>query len=320
MKFVKTLILMVVCLAIGAGGGAFGGYKIGLEYGKKSVVAKEELGRLKQGGTFEVKPPTAAPAPAPAPAPVAAPTAAPVPTAAPAPAAPAATSNWEQVGTKSMSGQPVIELPGEEKAAAPATAAAPAPAASPAVPAPAPAPAAAPAGDGTVYAISPDDSTLDFTGYKDVMGDKIGMSGMFGEFSGTVNVPGDNLEQMSFDVSVKTDSIKTENPILTGVLKTSLFFDTAKYPEARLVSQKIEKRGEQYVAFVAWTMLDKTVGYEMPLTVVKTDKRITATCEQLIDRNKWALGPAIYENAELGISMPVLPDVKVKFEMTADKK
>ncbi len=320
MKFIKTLILVGVCLAIGLGGGFVGGYKLGFEYGVKSVEAKEAFKNVSVAKpvTLPTAAPAAAPAPAAqAPAPVAATTAAPA--AAPAaPAAPAA-AGWEQVGTKTMSQQAVIGDDDEKKAApaaAPATAPAPAPAAAPAA---APA-SAAPAGGGATYAISADDSTLDWTGYKTVMGDKVGMSGMFGGFEGTVTVPGDNLEQMSFDVSVKTATINSENAILTGVLKSSMFFDVATFPESKLVSQKIVKQDDKYVATVAWTMRDKTVGYELPLTIKQSGNSITASCEVFIDRNLWGVGPAVYENKDLGISMPILPEVKVKFEIVANKK
>lgn len=300
MKFVKILILMVVCLVIGAAGG----FVEGFTYGKKSAAADKDFNTVKTAKPVELAPP-AAPAPAATPAP------APAAPATAAPAAPVATPGWEQVGTKSMSGQAVIDLPEDTKPAAPA-AAAPAPAAAPA--------AAAPAAGAVTYAINGDDSTLDFTGYKEVLGEKAGMSGMFGNFSGTVSVPDGNFEQMSFDVSVKTDSINTENAILTGVLKTGMFFDTAAFPTSRLVSQKIVKQDDKYVATVAWTMRDKTIGYELPLVIKQSGNSITASCEVFIDRNQWGIGPAIYENKEIGLSVPILPEVKVKFEMIADKK
>jgi polyisoprenoid-binding protein YceI len=304
MKFVKILILMAVCLGLGVAGGFYEGFK----YGKKSAEANQDFKTVVHGNVVELTPPApATPAATPAPAPVATP-AAPAPAAAPAAPAPAA-AGWENIGTKTMSQQAVIDLPEESAPAAAAPAAAPAPA-----------PAAAPAAGATVYEISADDSTLDFTGYKEVLGEKAGMSGMFGGFSGTVNVPGDNLEQMSFDVAVKTATINTENAILTGVLKSSLFFDATAFPEAKLVSQKIVKQDDKYVATVAWTMRDKTVGYELPLTVKQSGNSITATCEVFIDRNLWHLGPEIYENKDIGISVPILPEVKVKFEMVANKK
>ena len=305
MKFIKILILIVVCLVIGAAGG----FVEGFTYGKKSAQADMDFSTVKTAKSVALAP-AATTAPAPVAAPAQTPAAAPdAPAAAPKPAA----GTWETTPVKTMSQQAVIDLPGDSKPAPAAT-----PAAAP-VPAPAMAPAA-PVADATVYAISADDSTLDFTGYKEVAGEKVGMSGIFGGFEGAVKVPGDNLEQMSFDVTVKTPTINTENAILTGVLKTGIFFDTATFPESRLVSQKIVKQDDKYVATVAWTMRDKTVGYELPLTVTKSGNSITATCEVFIDRNLWGVGPAIYENKDLGISMPILPEVKVKFEMVANKK
>ena len=317
MKFVKTVILVAVCLAVGVAGG----FVEGFSYGKKSAKADQDFANVGHGKVVELnaKPtaPAATTAPAtavtPAPTAPAATPAAPAATPAAAPATPA--NGWDKVGTKTLSQQAVIG-DDDEKKAAPAAAAP----AAPAAPAPAAGPAAAPTSGAATYAISADDSTLDWTGYKQVAGEKVGMSGMFGGFSGTVNVPGGNLEQMSFDVAIKTATINSENAILTGVLKSSMFFDVATYPEAKLVSQKIVKNGEQYVATVAWTMRDKTIGYELPLTIKESGNSITATCEVFIDRNQWGVGPAVYENKDLGISMPILPEVKVKFEMVANKK
>ncbi len=205
---------------------------------------------------------------------------------------------------KTMSQQQVIDLPSDEPAA---------PAAPAAAPAPAPAAPAAPAGDATTYKISMDDSILNFTGYKTLAGEKVGMNGFFGEFDGTVTVPGGDLSQMSFTVNVKTASISTENAILTGVLKSAAFFDSAAFPTAKIESRKIEKRGEQYVATVAWTMRDKTIGVELPMTITQSGNSITAKCEQFIDRNQWGVGYAEYEG------IPILGEVKVSFEMIASK-
>ncbi len=330
MKFLKTLILILVCLGLGALGGGYFGYTTGFEYGWSSLQSKIDHENVKIAKPVELAPaapavktpapapPAATPAPTPAPAPVAAP-AAPAPAATPAAPAPAA-GNWNTVGTKTMSQQAVIDIPADEKPAAAAAPAAPAPAPAPAAtPAPA-AVAATPATGGAVYTVNNDDSTLAFVGYKEIGGEKIGMSGFFGGFSGTVTAPDDNPEHASFEVTVKTATLNTENAILTGVLKSSMFFDATTYPEAKLVSQKIVKQDDKYVATVAWTMRDKTIGYELPLTLTKSGNSVTATCEVFIDRNLWGVGPAVYENKEIGISMPIMPEVKVKFEMIAEKK
>ncbi|NLV40430.1 MAG: YceI family protein [Candidatus Hydrogenedentes bacterium] len=186
--------------------------------------------------------------------------------------------------------------------------------------APAAAPAAAPeapAGDAVTYALSLDDTFIDFIGYKTVAGDTIGMSGRFDKSEGTVTIPGGDFTQGSFSITIDTPSIGTENAILTGVLKTAVFFDIETYPTVKIESKKIEQRDGKYVATVAWTMRDKTVGVEIPLDVKVSDTQVTALGEVRIDRNLWGVGPGDWEIG--GVRVPILPDVLVKFEVLAKK-
>ncbi len=216
----------------------------------------------------------------------------------------------------------VVDLGGMDKPAesAPAPAEpAPAPAATPAVPAPAEAaPAAAPAADAVTYTLSLDDTFIDFVGYKTVAGAAAGMSGRFDKSEGTVTIPGGDFTKGSFSITIATPSIGTENAILTGVLKTGMFFDIATYPTVKIESKKIEQRDGKYVATVAWTMRDKTVGVEIPMDVKVSDTQVSALGEVRIDRNLWGVGPANYEMPG-GVSVPILPDVLVKFEVLAKK-
>ncbi|HQL95884.1 MAG TPA: YceI family protein, partial [Candidatus Hydrogenedentes bacterium] len=185
-------------------------------------------------------------------------------------------------------------------------------------PAPAEAAAPAPAADAVTYTLSLDDTFIDFIGYKTIAGDTMGMSGRFDKSEGTVTIPGGDFTQGSFSITIATPSIGTENAILTGVLKTGMFFDIATYPTVKIESKKIEQRDGKYVATVAWTMRDKTVGVEIPMDVKVSDTQVSALGEVRIDRNLWGVGPANYEMPG-GVSVPILPDVLVKFEVLAKK-
>ncbi|HOK90940.1 MAG TPA: YceI family protein [Candidatus Hydrogenedentes bacterium] len=176
------------------------------------------------------------------------------------------------------------------------------------------APAPATAGEATVYEISADDSALDFTGYKSVAGQKVGMNGFFGAFSGTASLSGDDLSSLKFKVEVDLASVNTENAILTGVLKGEAFFNIAQYPKATVESVQVRAEGDQYLADVAWTMKGKTVGYQIPLKVQLKGNELRATGEVLVDRNQWNIGYAEYE----GVS--ILPDVRVTLDIVAKKK
>jgi polyisoprenoid-binding protein YceI len=217
----------------------------------------------------------------------------------------------------------VVDLGGMDKPAAPAPAAAPAepapaPAETTAAPVPAEAAPAAPAADAVTYTLSLDDTFIDFVGYKTVAGAAAGMSGRFDKSEGSVTIPGGDFTQGSFSITIATPSIGTENAILTGVLKTGMFFDIATYPTVKIESKKIEQRDGKYVATVAWTMRDKTVGVEIPMDVKVSATEVSALGEVRIDRNMWGVGPANYEMPG-GVSVPILPDVLVKFEVLAKK-
>lgn len=166
----------------------------------------------------------------------------------------------------------------------------------------------------TVYEISADDSALDFTGYKSVAGQKVGMNGFFGTFGGTASLAGEDLSTLKFKVEVDLASVNTENAILTGVLKGEAFFNIDQFPKAVVESVKVEKNGDQYLADVAWTMKGKTVGYQIPLTVQLKGSELRATGEVLIDRNQWDIGYAEYEG------VTILADVRVKLDIVARKK
>ncbi len=166
----------------------------------------------------------------------------------------------------------------------------------------------------TVYEISADDSALDFTGYKSVAGQKVGMNGFFGVFSGSASLNGDDLSTLKFKVEVDLASVNTENAILTGVLKGEAFFNIAQYPKATVESVKIQKEGDRYIADVAWTMKGKTVGYQIPLELQAKGSELRASGEVFIDRNQWGIGYAEYEG------VTILPDVRVKLDIVAKKK
>jgi len=181
-------------------------------------------------------------------------------------------------------------------------------------PSPSAAPTPAAAGNETVYEISADDSALDFTGYKSVAGQKVGMNGFFGAFGGTASLVGEDLSSLRFKVEVELASVNTENAILTGVLKGEAFFNVAQFPKATVESVKVQQNGDQYLADVAWTMKGKTVGYQIPLKLQLKGNELRATGEVLIDRKQWDIGYAEYEG------VTILPDVRVKLDLVAKKK
>lgn len=103
------------------------------------------------------------------------------------------------------------------------------------------APVASPAAaQGQKYAITAQNSKVEFVGSK-VTGSH---NGSFEDFSGEIDYAG-TPDQSRVSFTIKTDSIKTDEADLTKHLKTADFFDVAKFPEATFVSTSIKPGGDQ---------------------------------------------------------------------------
>lgn len=68
--------------------------------------------------------------------------------------------------------------------------------------------------------------------------------GQFNEFSGEVNLDPKNITKSTVEVTIKTDSIDTNDEKRDGHLKSADFFDTAKYPTMTFKSTKVKSAGK----------------------------------------------------------------------------
>jgi polyisoprenoid-binding protein YceI len=85
--------------------------------------------------------------------------------------------------------------------------------------------------------------------------------------TGTINYDPQDVTKSSVDANIKVSTINTANENRDKDLRGPNFFDTDKYPEARFVSKKIEKRGDQLVAIGDLTIKDVTKQIELPFEV-----------------------------------------------------
>jgi len=191
-----------------------------------------------------------------------------------------------------------------------ATAAAPADAS--AAPGNAAAPAAA-AGNTEEFVISPNDaSELMWVGYKNVLGQRLSMSGGFANFEGKVVVVDNSPDKSYVDVTVDINSIFSESNILTGVLKKEMFFDVANYPQAKFESTKIEPAADGYMVTGNFTMRGVTKGIQFPAKIERQGENVYVESEFKINRKDWNVGYDSYEDAI------VLEEVVVSFKMLAE--
>ena len=86
-------------------------------------------------------------------------------------------------------------------------------------------------------AISGESAKITFAGSS---GDS-SQAGHFEQISGSLNCPTDNPEDISFQIDIDMNSIKTEFDLLTKHLKSDEFFDVEKFPTAKFKTSKITR-------------------------------------------------------------------------------
>jgi polyisoprenoid-binding protein YceI len=115
------------------------------------------------------------------------------------------------------------------------------------------------------YSIDKAHSTVGFT-TKHLMVSNV--SGHFADYDGQVVFDPNNLEASKIDLTIKADSIDTNNEKRDGHLKNEDFFDTGKFPEIKFVSKKIEKAGDKYNVTGDLTIKDVTKEITVPAEIV----------------------------------------------------
>lgn len=170
--------------------------------------------------------------------------------------------------------------------------------------------AAAPAG-ATRYGFSQDGSTLAFVGAKVTATH----DGGFKTFSGTIDVPGGDIEAAKIDVEIDMASVFTDADRLTGHLKSPDFFDVAKFPKSRFVSTSIKKNSDGTATVTGnLTLHGVTKQISFPATISVAGDTATAKAEFGINRK------------DFGIVYPGKPDdlikddVLLKLEVNAKKR
>lgn len=101
--------------------------------------------------------------------------------------------------------------------------------------------AAAPAADSQLLTFSAAGSKIEFVGAK-VTGKH---DGSFGQFTGNVKLVSGDPTKSQVSVEIDTASITSDNPKLTGHLKSPDFFDVEKFPKARFESTSIKAGGDK---------------------------------------------------------------------------
>jgi polyisoprenoid-binding protein YceI len=89
--------------------------------------------------------------------------------------------------------------------------------------------------------------------------------------TGTIHYDEQDVTKSSIEAFIKVSTINTNNDSRDKDLRGPNFFDTDKYPEAKFVSKRIEKRGDNYVAIGDLTIKDVTKEIELPFELAKNN-------------------------------------------------
>lgn len=93
--------------------------------------------------------------------------------------------------------------------------------------------------------------------------------GKFDDFDLDINFDQDDLENSSFDLSIKVASVNTGNDKRDNHLKTADFFNAEKYPVITFKSTSIISRGDnKYVAMGKLKIKDVEKDIELPFTLL----------------------------------------------------
>ena len=114
--------------------------------------------------------------------------------------------------------------------------------------------------------------------------------GGFKELKGTITVKGNDLTTAQFKVDIDMRSIFTDTPQLTGHLMSADFFNVQKYPTAKFVSTKVEKKdGGKFEIHGKLTMNGVTKETMIPAKMEVSDPGLSIEGNWEISRFDWRI-------------------------------
>jgi polyisoprenoid-binding protein YceI len=123
------------------------------------------------------------------------------------------------------------------------------------------------------YPVDNNHSTVGFS--VPILGGLSQVKGKFTDFAITINNDEKDITKSSVNVVIKATSVDTGIEGRDRHLRTADFFDVEKFPEITFKSERIEKKGKQYIAHGPLTMHGVTKEIALPFTVNGTFKNPT---------------------------------------------
>jgi len=126
---------------------------------------------------------------------------------------------------------------------------------------------------GRPYPIDTSHSTVGFS--VPILGGLSQVTGKFNDYAVTLNVDEKDITKSSVSVVIKATSIDTGIERRDNHLRTADFFDVEKYPEITFKSERVEKKGKEFIAHGPLTMHGVSKEIALPFSVTGTFKNPT---------------------------------------------
>ena len=123
------------------------------------------------------------------------------------------------------------------------------------------------------YPIDNGHSTVGFS--VPILGGLSQVKGKFTDFAITLNTDEKDITKSSVSVVIKATSVDTGIEGRDRHLRNADFFDVEKFPEITFKSERVEKKGKQFIAHGPLTMHGVTKTIALPFTVNGTIKNPT---------------------------------------------
>ena len=133
--------------------------------------------------------------------------------------------------------------------------------------------------------ISPENSKIEFVASKVTRSHQ----GSFKKFTGKIELIPNIIPESRVSIDIDTASVETDDPQLTGHLKTPDFFDVAKHPKATFVSTKIEPNNNGYAITGNFELHGVTKSISFPANVQVTADSAAVDAEFSINRKDFGI-------------------------------
>jgi polyisoprenoid-binding protein YceI len=143
---------------------------------------------------------------------------------------------------------------------------------------------ALPAPADTTFALNGDNTKIQFVGSK--VGGK--HDGSFPKLVGKA-VAGADPTSLKLVVVLDMTALETDNPKLTGHLKSPDFFGVATNPKARFVTTRVEREGRGYKVTGSLTLNGKTKAVTFPAAISTSEEALRLTSTFKINRHDWGI-------------------------------